>query len=94
MVAGVSAIDVALLVIAADDGIMPQSREHLDILNLLGVKRGIIALNKVDLAEEEWVELVEDELGEFVRGTFRRERPSCASRHRLGKASTRCAHGC
>ena len=70
MVAGVSAIDVALLVIAADDGIMPQSREHLDILNLLGIKRGIIALNKVDLVEEEWVELVEDELGEFVRGTF------------------------
>jgi len=75
MVAGVSAIDVALLVIAADDGIMPQSREHLDILNLLGVKRGIIALNKVDLVEEEWVELVEDELGEFVRGTFLEEAP-------------------
>ena len=63
MVAGVSAIDVALLVIAADDGIMPQSREHLDILNLLGVKRGIIALNKVDLVEEEWVELAGPLLG-------------------------------
>ena len=70
MVAGVSAIDVALLVIAADDGIMPQSREHLDILHLLGVNRGIIALNKVDLVEDEWLELVEYELVEFTRGTF------------------------
>ena len=75
MVAGVSAIDVALLVIAADDGIMPQSREHLDILNLLGVNRGVIALNKVDLVEEEWLELVEDELGEFTRGTFLEQAP-------------------
>jgi len=75
MVAGVSAIDVALMVIAADDGIMPQSREHLDILNLLGVNRGIIALNKVDLVEEEWLELVEDELGEFTRGTFLEQAP-------------------
>ena len=75
MVAGVSAIDVALLVIAADDGIMPQSREHLDILNLLGVNRGVIALNKVDMVEEEWLELVEDELGEFTRGTFLEQAP-------------------
>jgi selenocysteine-specific elongation factor len=70
MVAGVSTIDVAMLVIAADDGVMPQSREHLDVLELLGVERGVIVLNKVDLAEEEWLELVEEELREFTRGTF------------------------
>ena len=70
MVAGVSSIDIALLVVAADDGIMPQSREHLDILNLLGVERGIIVLNKIDLVEEEWLALVEEELREFVAGTF------------------------
>jgi len=70
MVAGVSTIDVALLVIAADDGIMPQSREHLDVLQLLGIKRGIIALNKVDTVDEEWLELVEDEVRDFVQGTF------------------------
>ena len=70
MVAGVSTIDVAMLVIAADDGIMPQSREHLDVLDLLGVKRGVVVLNKVDLAEDEWLELVEEDVREFTRGTF------------------------
>jgi selenocysteine-specific elongation factor len=70
MVAGVSTIDLALLVIAADDGVMPQSREHLDVLELLGVRRGVVALNKVDLVEEEWLELVEQEIRELTRGTF------------------------
>ena len=75
MVAGVSTVDVAMLVIAADDGVMPQSREHLDVLQLLGVKRGVIVLNKVDLAEEEWLDLVEEELREFTRGTFLQDAP-------------------
>ena len=70
MVAGVSTIDVAMLVIAADDGVMPQSREHLDVLHLLGVERGVVVLNKVDLVEEEWLDLVEEEVREFTRGTF------------------------
>ena len=75
MVAGVSAVDVALLVVAADDGIMPQSREHLDILDLLGVERGLIALNKIDLVEDEWLALMEDELRAFARGTFLQDAP-------------------
>lgn len=70
MVAGVSTIDVAILVIAADDGVMPQSREHLDVLELLGVERGVMVLNKVDLVEEDWLDLVEEELRDFTRGTF------------------------
>ena len=70
MVAGVSAIDVALLVIAADDGVMPQSREHLDILELLGVRRGIVVVNKADLVDEDWLQLVEEEIAELVAGTF------------------------
>ncbi len=70
MVAGVSTIDLALLVIAADDGVMPQSREHVDVLKLLGVARGIVVLNKVDLVEEEWLELVEEEIRELVEGSF------------------------
>lgn len=70
MVAGVSTIDVAMLVIAADDGVMPQSREHLDVLRLLGVERGVVVINKADLVEEEWLDLVEEEVREFVRGTF------------------------
>lgn len=77
MVAGVSAIDVALLVIAADDGVMPQSREHLDVLELLGIKRGIVVLNKVDVVDGEWLELVEEEVREFVQGTFLAEAEIC-----------------
>jgi selenocysteine-specific elongation factor len=83
MVAGVSTIDVALLVIAADDGIMPQSREHLDVLQLLGIERGIIALNKVDMVDEEWLELVEDEVRDFVQDTFLQE----ADIHRVSAQS-------
>ena len=70
MVAGVSTIDVAMLVIAADDGVMPQSREHLDVLRLLGVERGVVVVNKADLVEAEWLDLVEEEVREFVGGTF------------------------
>lgn len=75
MVAGVSTVDVALLVIAADDGVMPQSREHLDVLQILGVPRGIIALNKADLAEEDWLDLVEEDIADLVRGTFLENAP-------------------
>ena len=70
MVAGVSTIDVAMLVIAADDGVMPQSREHLDVLRILGIERGVVVINKADLVEEEWLDLVEEEVREFVSGTF------------------------
>ena len=73
MVAGVSTVDLALLLIAADDGIMPQSREHLDVLSLMGVRRGLVVLNKVDLVRdegEEWLELLEEEIGELTQGSF------------------------
>jgi len=55
MLAGASGMDVVLLVIAADEGIMPQTQEHLDILTLLGIPRGIVVLNKADLVDEEWL---------------------------------------
>ncbi len=67
MVAGVSTIDLFLLVIAADDGIMPQTVEHLDILGFFGVKDGIVALNKIDLADEEWLTLVQLDIEEFLK---------------------------
>lgn len=70
MVAGVVGMDLVLLVIAADEGIMPQTREHMDILNLLGIEKSIIVLNKCDLVDEEWLELVEEELKEELEGTF------------------------
>ncbi|MBI4532142.1 MAG: selenocysteine-specific translation elongation factor [Candidatus Latescibacteria bacterium] len=75
MVAGVSAIDLALFVIAADDGIMPQTREHLDILSLLGVQRGIIVMTKIDLVDEEWHSLVEEDIHTVVTGTFLENAP-------------------
>ncbi|QXM07469.1 selenocysteine-specific translation elongation factor [Crassaminicella indica] len=70
MLAGVGGIDIVLLVIAADEGFMPQTQEHLDILSILEVKRGIIVLTKTDLVEKDWLELVKDEIKEKVKGTF------------------------
>ncbi|MFQ6101412.1 MAG: selenocysteine-specific translation elongation factor [Anaerolineae bacterium] len=70
MLAGVGGIDAALFVVAADEGVMPQTREHLAILDLLGVGTGVVALTKVDLAEsEEWVELVAADVSEVLEGT-------------------------
>lgn len=70
MLAGAGGIDMVLLVIAADEGIMPQSREHLAICNLLQIKSGLVAVTKADLVEQEWLDLIKDEIREFVRGTF------------------------
>ena len=69
MLAGVGGIDAALLVIAADEGIMPQTREHLAILDLLHVQRGIVVLTKADLVDEEWLELVREEVAEYLLPT-------------------------
>ncbi|MGZ3646514.1 MAG: selenocysteine-specific translation elongation factor [Ktedonobacteraceae bacterium] len=69
MLAGVGGIDAALLVVAADEGIMPQTREHLAILDLLGVRRGVVALTKADLVDEEWIELVREEVAEQLKPT-------------------------
>ncbi|MBU0703935.1 MAG: selenocysteine-specific translation elongation factor [Chloroflexi bacterium] len=70
MLAGVGGIDAALFIVAADEGVMPQTREHLAILDLLGIDRGIVALTKLDMAEsEEWVELVAADVSETLEGT-------------------------
>jgi len=69
MLAGVGGIDAALLVIAADEGVMPQTREHLAILDLLRVRRGVVALTKTDLVDEEWLELVREEIEEQLKPT-------------------------
>jgi selenocysteine-specific elongation factor len=70
MLAGAGGIDLVLLVIAADEGIMPQSREHLEICRLLKIKSGLVALTKSDLVEEDWLALVSEEVREFIKGTF------------------------
>lgn len=75
MLAGAGGIDLILFVVAADEGIMPQTREHMDILELLGVERGVIALTKVDLVDPEWLELVKGEVRAFVDGTLLKGAP-------------------
>ncbi len=67
MAAGVNMVDLFILVIAADDGIMPQTREHLEILKFFNVRHGIVVLNKIDLVEKEWLELVQDEVRLFMQ---------------------------
>ena len=70
MLAGINSIDYALLVIAADDGIMPQTIEHFEILKLLNIKKGSIIVNKIDLVENDWLELVESEIVKFTKDSF------------------------
>ena len=75
MVAGVGGIDIVLFTIAADEGIMPQTREHLDICKILKIRRGIIALTKTDLVDEEWLQLVQEEIRAFGKGSFLEQAP-------------------
>ena len=70
MLAGIGGIDFVLFVVAADEGIMPQTREHFEILNALGIDDGIIAVTKTDMVEEEWLELVLEEVKDYFKGTF------------------------
>ncbi len=75
MLAGATGIDIVVLVIAADDGVMPQTREHLAIMELLGVSRGFVALTKIDAVEEDMVELAAEEVRELLQGTFLAQAP-------------------
>ena len=69
MLAGVGGIDLALLVVAADEALMPQTREHLAILDLLQVKHGVVAITKRDLVDQEWLDMVTAEVEETLVGT-------------------------
>jgi len=77
MLAGVGGIDLVLLVVDCMEGVMPQTHEHLHILDLLQIPRGIVVLTKVDLAEEEWLDIVEEEIREEVAPTFLKNAPCC-----------------
>jgi selenocysteine-specific elongation factor len=77
MVAGVSGIEMTILVVAADDGIMPQTVEHLQIMELLGVSRGMVALTKIDLVSEERIQRLSGEIRAFLKGTFMEDAPIC-----------------
>jgi selenocysteine-specific elongation factor len=78
MVAGATGLDLVMLVIAADEGVMPQTREHLDICDLLGVRRGLIVLTKRDLVDDEWLAMVTGDVSAAVAGTFLAEAPIVA----------------
>lgn len=75
MLAGVMGMDIILLVVAADEGVMPQTKEHLAILDLLGIEKGLIVITKMDLVDEELLELVEEEIRDEVKGTFLENSP-------------------
>ncbi len=75
MVAGATGIDLVALIIAADEGVMPQTREHLDICKLLGIKHGLVVLTKIDMVDEEWLELVTDDVQSFLRDSFLEDAP-------------------
>jgi selenocysteine-specific elongation factor len=75
MVAGATGIDIVVMVIAADEGVMPQTREHMEICTLLGVQHGLIVMTKTDLVEEEWLELALEDIREFCIGTFLEDAP-------------------
>ncbi|MDV2683949.1 selenocysteine-specific translation elongation factor [Alkalihalophilus lindianensis] len=75
MIAGVAGIDMVMLVIAADEGVMPQTREHLDILTLLGIKRGVIVVTKINKVDEEMLELAQMDIEESIEGTFLEDQP-------------------
>src|SRR5512137_1491355 len=70
MVAGATGVDLVALVIAADEGVMPQTREHLEICELLRVKTGLVVLTKIDAVEPDWLDLVKEDVTQFLSGTF------------------------
>lgn len=75
MVSGAAGIDLVMMVIAADEGIMPQTREHLQICSLLGISQGIVALTKTDMADQDWINLVRSDIADFLKGTFMEDAP-------------------
>lgn len=75
MVAGSSGIDVVTMVIAADEGVMPQTREHMEICNLMGVQHGLVAMTKTDMVDEDLLELAMEDINEFIQGTFLEDKP-------------------
>src|SRR5210317_1610123 len=75
MVAGATGIDIVVMIIAADEGVMPQTREHMEICMLLGVRHGLVAMTKIDLVDEEWLELALEDIRDFSQGTFLENSP-------------------
>lgn len=85
MLAGVGGIDLVLLVVAADEGVMPQTIEHFEILKMLGIEKGIVVLTKADLIDDAWLELVTEDVRQTVQGTFLAEAPVIAVSSHTGQ---------
>lgn len=75
MLAGVAGMDMVMLIVSADEGVMPQTREHLDILDMIGQKKGMVVITKIDNVEEDFLMLVEDDIRESIKGTFLEDAP-------------------
>ncbi len=86
MAAGATGIDLVALIIAADEGVMPQTREHLEICSLLDIKHGLVIITKIDLVDKEWLSLVKDDVSTFLTGTFLQEAP-------IGEISSKTGEG-
>jgi len=89
MVAGATGIDIVAMVIAADEGVMPQTREHMEICTLLGIQHGFVVLTKIDLVDEEWLELAMEDVRDFTVGTFLDDAPIVAVSSTKGKGLNR-----
>ncbi len=85
MLAGVGGIDLVMLVVAADEGVMPQTREHFDICRLLNVAKGLTVITKTDLVDEEWLGLVRQDVEALIEGTFLEGRPVCPVSAKTGE---------
>ncbi len=85
MLAGAAGMDLVLLVIAADEGLMPQTKEHIDILQLLGVERAIVVISKKDLVEDDWLELVQEDIRDYLADTCYKDAPAIAVSAQTGK---------
>ena len=78
MLAGAGGVDLAMLIVAADEGFMPQTVEHLNILTLLGIRDGLIVITKKDMVDAEWLEMVQEEVRERAKGSFLEGKPILA----------------
>ena len=78
MLAGIGGVDFVLFVVAADEGIMPQTKEHFEILQALGIDDGIIAITKKDMVDEEWLEMLVEDVKEYFKGSFLEGKPMIA----------------
>ncbi|MCQ4636437.1 selenocysteine-specific translation elongation factor [Anaerovorax odorimutans] len=75
MLAGIGGIDIVLLIVAADEGFMPQTKEHFEILKMLKIKKGIVVMTKIDMVDDEWLEVVREDIKDHVAGTFLEDAP-------------------